>query len=194
MLQACRHRALGRFLAAALIASAIPAAAVAEMRVDITRGNIDPLPIAIPDFLGHRCGQHRVRAEGCSGGRRRSRALRPVPSHRRARFHSVHRLARAPAAVRRLAADQCPGPGERQRRDPPRRSGPDSVPPLGRVRRAADDRARAFHPAGKLAPHRAYHRATPFTSASPARTAISTRGWFMSPRRDRRTGAGSGLP
>ena len=52
MLQACRHRALGCFLAAALIASAIPAAAVAELRVDITRGNIDPLPIAIPDFLG----------------------------------------------------------------------------------------------------------------------------------------------
>jgi len=52
MLQACRHRALGRFLAAALIASTIPAAAVAEMRVDINRGNIDPLPIAIPDFLG----------------------------------------------------------------------------------------------------------------------------------------------
>ncbi len=52
MLQAGRHRVLGCFLAAALIASAIPAAAVAEMRVDITRGNIDPLPIAIPDFLG----------------------------------------------------------------------------------------------------------------------------------------------
>jgi TolB protein len=52
ILPAFPRRVLGRVLAAVLIGSAIPAAAVAEMRVDITRGNIDPLPIAIPEFFG----------------------------------------------------------------------------------------------------------------------------------------------
>ena len=30
----------------------VTSAARAELRVDITRGNVEPLPIAIPDFYG----------------------------------------------------------------------------------------------------------------------------------------------
>ncbi len=39
-------------LALALLAIAAPLPATAQIEVDITQGNIDPVPIAIPDFLG----------------------------------------------------------------------------------------------------------------------------------------------
>jgi TolB protein len=45
-------RALRLILMAALAAGAAIAPARAELRVDITRGNVAPLPIAIPDFAG----------------------------------------------------------------------------------------------------------------------------------------------
>ena len=43
-----------RFLAtlATLAVLLLPAAAGAELRVDITRGNIEPLPVAVPEFFG----------------------------------------------------------------------------------------------------------------------------------------------
>ena len=47
-----RRLAPRRFLAAIVLSLAAPAAAQAQLSVDITRGDIEPLPIAIPDFLG----------------------------------------------------------------------------------------------------------------------------------------------
>lgn len=40
------------FLLVAVLAAAVAAPARAELRVDITRGKLEPLPIAIPDFFG----------------------------------------------------------------------------------------------------------------------------------------------
>ena len=46
-------RRLGRLLALGAVTALIgTAAALAELRVDITQGKIEPLPIAIPDFFG----------------------------------------------------------------------------------------------------------------------------------------------
>lgn len=43
---------LARLFAFLLLACAISQPALAELRVDITRGTADPMPIAIPDFIG----------------------------------------------------------------------------------------------------------------------------------------------
>ena len=49
------HRAIGRALAVAalvLVAAAIARPADAMITIDVTRGNVQPLPIALPDFVG----------------------------------------------------------------------------------------------------------------------------------------------
>src|SRR5665213_3920549 len=105
-------------------------------------------------------------------GRRRQRAARP--RHRRRRLERSaefwplpaarpeilypERLDRRPAAIRRVAADQCPGAGHRPRADPARRQVAGRVPPVGRLRRAAARRVRLHHDKAELAPHRAHHR------------------------------------
>ncbi len=47
-----RRRTVKHVLAAIVLSLAAPCAAQAQLSVDITRGNVEPLPIAIPDFLG----------------------------------------------------------------------------------------------------------------------------------------------
>ncbi|CAA7625647.1 Tol-Pal system beta propeller repeat protein TolB [Magnetospirillum sp. UT-4] len=47
-----RLRALAATLAFAFLAAAAPAPAAAEVRIDITRGHMKPLPIAVPEFFG----------------------------------------------------------------------------------------------------------------------------------------------
>ena len=36
----------------ALVGISVPAASFAQIEIDITEGNVDPVPIAVPDFLG----------------------------------------------------------------------------------------------------------------------------------------------
>jgi TolB protein len=45
-------RILGALFAALTLAFAAPSSARAEIEIDITRGHLDPMPIAIPDFVG----------------------------------------------------------------------------------------------------------------------------------------------
>ncbi len=54
-----------RFVAtlAIFVALLFPAAAAAELRVDITRGNVEPLPVAIPEFFGADAAARRYGAE-----------------------------------------------------------------------------------------------------------------------------------
>ena len=53
------HRVALGALALAWVAAAMPAAQ-AELRVDITRGNVEPLPIAIPEFVGQSESESRL--------------------------------------------------------------------------------------------------------------------------------------
>ncbi len=67
-------------LALACVAAAMPDA-WAELRVDITRGNIEPLPIAIPDFYGgseSAAGLGRDMARVVVADLRRSGLFRPI--------------------------------------------------------------------------------------------------------------------
>ena len=57
------------------------------MRVDITQGNVQPMPIALPDFLGRRAGRRRHRAQRHRGHHQQSAAQRPVRADRSARLH-----------------------------------------------------------------------------------------------------------
>ena len=79
-LSRCRRFIGGAALIFAVLASGVvigirPAAALVEL--DITRGNIQPLPIAIPAFIGGELG-----ADDCGGDLRRSQTIGPVRADR----------------------------------------------------------------------------------------------------------------
>ena len=80
------------------------------------RACVEPLPIAISEFYGATAGRPAARSRDRRRGQRRPRALGPVPADRPARVHPVARAAARPAALRRLAPDQCRGAGQRHRR------------------------------------------------------------------------------
>ena len=166
-----RHFVLAAALGLGIAAGAFqPASAAAALQVHVDQGVTEPIPLAIPDFLGQarRPGYRRR-------GARRSRALRPVPLAR-SRNRSSRRSAdiNAPPQFRQLARDQRAGAGDRAgdgaaRRPPARR-----FPPLGHLRRKPDAGLAILHHAGELAAHRPSWSPTRSMSASPARKAIST--------------------
>ena len=85
-----------------------PAAAVT---VDITQGNVQPMPIAIPDFLGGAARRQRNRAGRLADHRRQSQAQRSVRADRSGRISRKDRQRRRGAAVSRLAHHQRAGAG-----------------------------------------------------------------------------------
>ena len=163
--------------AASLSGLARPRPARAQLELDITRGVIEPLPIAISELDGDDAARAAEGARDRRRRQRRSRALGPVPPDRPARLHPVAGRAAQPAALRRLAADQRPGTGHRRgdRRRPGRRAG-GRVPPLGRVRRHPDARPALRHLDRATGAASRTRSPTRSTSGSPARRAISTPG------------------
>ena len=139
----------------ALAALGLPLRAHAELHIDITRGKIEPLPIALPDFAG---GDGQVGAADHAGAVGRSRTLRPVQADRSEGVRRQGRGDAHTAALRRLARHQRAGAGHRQRQRRGGRAPPGRVSPVGRVRRAAAHRPALHHDAAELAAHRAHHR------------------------------------
>ncbi len=138
-----------------LVMLALPARA--DLRLDITRGKIEPLPIAIPALAGgggEEAQTGRDLGQVISTDLERSGLFRPLDPRS---FIQNDRRGRL-APVRRLAPDQRPGAGHRLGADPGRRPVPGRVPAVGRLCRAADRRFRLHHDPAELAPHRAYHR------------------------------------
>ena len=179
-----------RVLALGAAASARPARCAgirADCSLDVTQGNVAPLLIAIPDFVGGTPGDAEV-ARGISqvitANLRRSGLFAPIdPAAYIEKITSFDML----AALSRLEGDQRAGADHRARHAPGRRAAQGRVPAVGRDLRPAAHRPAIFHQPGQLAAHRAYR------VGSGLRAADRREGLFRHAhrvhRRDRREGA-----
>ena len=64
------------FIIAALALVSLSAPAHAELKIDITRGNVEPVPIALPDLPGNAVGEDIMRV--VSGDLERSGLFKPI--------------------------------------------------------------------------------------------------------------------
>ena len=139
----------------------------AELRVDINRGKIEPMPIAIPPFSGGgEAGQ--VGAEMAAVAADLESSL--CPGRRRPQLHP-ERLDRRGAALCRLAADQ-PGAGDRHGAAAARRLAAGRVPAVTSLPSSSLP-ASPILPPGRTGAASRMSSPTRSTSGSPARTAIS---------------------
>ena len=175
-------------LAAAGMAGAPPFARAAAPRIEITQGNLQPMPIALPDFIGRNCGRRRGRAQRHPGHHRQSQALGTVRADRSCRLSRADHQQRCRSALSRLAYHQRAGAGRRSPCAPGRRPLPDPIPIVGRDRRAVSDRAAILRPVGALAPHRPHHL------RSGVRAVDRRQGLFRHPHRLRRRDRPEGTP
>ena len=159
--------------------SAQPAHAVVEL--NITEGNIQPLPIAVTQFTTDGSVPPEVAREVSGVVANDLRALRPVRADRPSRLHRAdarHRAAPRFDDWRLINAQALVDRRVGSRRRPAQRR----VPAVGRVRRQQMAGEQFYHRGRRLAPHRATSSPTRSTSASPARRAISTRASSSSTR------------
>ena len=143
--------------AAGALAGLSPRTAAAVLRLDITQGNVQPMPIALPDFVGWGAARSR---RGAATSRRSSPRICSAPACSRRSIRppiSSGSPTSTPCRVPGLAHDQRAGAGDR----PPERqtdgTSDGAVPAVGRVRRPAARRQAVLHHAGQLAAHRAHH-------------------------------------
>ncbi len=142
----------------ALLVALTAAPAHAELRIVLDKSNPEPLPIAITNFLGTNPRENQIGQDVTkviSDDLQRSGLFRPLDPRS---FVQTAEFAARAAALRRLARDRRPGAGQRLGAAPARRPAASRIPPVGRLRRAADGRSRLFHRAGQLAPRRPHHR------------------------------------
>ncbi len=151
---AVRGAARAALLVVALLLLGFPARA--ELRLDITRGTAQPLPIAIPPLPGpgDAATVGRDIAQVVAADLERSGLFRPVDQ--RAFIQTV--AAGETPALRRLAPDQRAGFGDRLGAAARRRPPQGRVPAVGCLRRAAARRLRVHDDAAELAAHRACDR------------------------------------
>ena len=150
-----RMLVLGGGLAAGAIAGLSPRQAAAVLRLDVTQGSVQPLPIALPDFVGAGLRDPAAARNMTQIITVESATLRAVRADRSGRL-SRKNIEHRHGPVSRLAHDQRPGAGDRPP-GPVRRQADRAVPPMGRVRGAAARRQAVQHHAGQLAAHRAHH-------------------------------------
>ncbi len=186
--------AAGGAAAAAFVACRItPAQAV--LKLDVTQGTPQPIPIAIPDFVaGGAPEEGGPGREVNPGHHQQSSPLGPVSAARSRLLHRAHPDDRRQPALSGLARDQRAGAGDRPHRPRAGRPLQGRIPAVGRIRRKLSQRPAVFRPARQHAADRAYHFRRRFTSASPARKAISIRASSSSTRRGRKTAASSASP
>jgi TolB protein len=109
------------------------APAIAAIELDITKGQVQPLPIAIPAFIGAAPDEGKFGADIAgviAANLDRSGLFRPLP--RRVLYRAGHQLQSA-ALLRRLAHHSGSGPGHRPDHHAARRQVARRVPPLGRL-------------------------------------------------------------
>ena len=149
-------RACGLAVLVSIAAVFAPQPASALVEIDITQGNIEPLPIALAGlFRGRRRRQTCCRHDWRDCGR--SQTIRPVQSARPGELHPEEHEREFDPALRRLAPDQRPGAGDRNRDQAAGRASSSRIPSVGRFRTGADARSAILHDAGKLAQACAYH-------------------------------------
>jgi hypothetical protein len=133
-----------------LIALATPAAAV--LRVDITRGNVDPLPIAVPDFAGKAA---ELTQDGST--EEIGRNIAAVITNNLARsglFRPVD--PKAFIRIKEVPGGRRPGAGHRSGATAKRRPHPRRIPAVGRARRKPDVWPAILFRAAHLAADRAH--------------------------------------
>ena len=84
--QLSRRRLLthASFAAGGLMTGLLPRAVAAAVRVDITQGNVQPMPIALPDFLAGAPTETDIAHNVTARHHRQSAAQRPVRADRSA--------------------------------------------------------------------------------------------------------------
>ena len=142
-----RRRVLALGTGSMLVAAGLrPAQAV--LKLDVTQGNVQPMPIALPDFLGGSPADGEV-ARNVTGiitnNLRRSGLFAPLDP---AAF--IERITNVDddAELRRLARHQRAGAGDRPRRAAGRRQAAHRIPALGRIRAASS------RPGSNISPRR----------------------------------------
>ena len=131
----------------------LPARALVE--IDVNKGNIEPLPIAITDFLAERRASAPRSPASIAADLQRSGLFAPID-----KGAFIEKISNPDAAPRfedwkvinaqaLVTGRVTPG----GRRPPARR-----VPPVGHVCRPADDRRAVLRQQGELAPRRPHHR------------------------------------
>ena len=175
-------------------ASLLATPAFAQTRIDVTEGNVAPLVIAIPDFVGGTPGDAEV-ARGISqiitANLRRSGLFAPIdPAAFIEKITSFDTFPRFPDWKR----DQRAGAGHRPRDAPGRRAAQGRIPAVGRELAASSSPASSTSPARTTGAASRTSSRTRSTSASPARRAISTPASCSSTRPVRRSAASSASP
>ncbi|MEJ0042751.1 MAG: hypothetical protein WDM81_11325 [Rhizomicrobium sp.] len=147
---------LAAVIGLALTIAAAPARA--ELHVTVDQANVQPMPIAIPDFAAPTAGD-TVAGQNIAKVIRadldRSGLFRPLDP--KAFIEKITNINTAPA-IRELARAERAGAGRRPGAEPARRPAARRFPAVGRLWREPDDRPAIFHHARQLAPHRAHHR------------------------------------
>src|SRR5216683_4074313 len=135
--------------AAGIAAAGMMQPAGAVLRLEVTEGNVQPVPIAIPDFLGGSPADSELArsiSQVITADLRRSGLFAPIDP-----AAYIERIVNADA-VPRFADWKVinAGAGHGATDVPERRPAQVRVPPVGRVLRAAADRSAIFHHAGQL--------------------------------------------
>ena len=172
-----------------------PRFAAAVVQLDVSQGNFQPMPIALPDFVGgtaERWRDRRARSPRSSPANlRRSGLFAPIDP---AAYHREDHQRRRRAALSRLARDQRAGAGHRPHDAAARRPAQSRVPAVGRVRRPAARRPAILHHAGQLAPHRPHHLRRDLRAAHRREGLFRHAASCSSTRPGRRSSASSGSP
>ena len=171
-----------------------PRAPAQLSQLDVTQGNVQPMPIALPDFVGGTPGDGEVArnvTQVITANLQRSGLFAPIDP---AAFIEQIANIDARAALPRLARDQRAGAGHRPRHAPGRRPAQGRIPAVGRVRRPAAHRPAVFHRARQLAAHRAHHLGRDLRAADRREGLFRHAASCSSTRPGRRSAASSGSP
>ena len=175
-----------RRLSPAWLIGASAARGAVDRRLSL-QGNFQPMPIAIPDFVGGSPATTKPRRR-FADHHRQSQAQRPVRADRSGGIPRENRQRRRGAAVSRLAHHQRAGACHRAGHAAARRASQGRIPAVGRARRPAARRPAIFHDAGQLAPHRAHYLGRDL------RAPDRRKRLFRQPRRVRRRDRTGGTP
>ena len=90
-----------------LTVAALPARA--ELRIDITRGTVEPIPIAVTDFLGETGEEELLGRQIAKVIKADLKTLRPVQARRPQGLHRGREIHRDGAKICQLAGHRVPG-------------------------------------------------------------------------------------
>ena len=130
----------------------LPARALVE--IDVNKGNVEPLPVAVTDFLSSD-GLGAEITSIISADLKRSGLFAPIDKG--AFIEKISNPDAAPA-LRGLEGHQCAGAGDRPRHAGGRWTAEGRIPAVGHLCRRAAGRRAVFRKQGEFAPRRPHYR------------------------------------